>query len=337
MSLIKLSRLALFHNLSQIGSRCGVEKIGVVLKDNAYGHGLAEIAPLCAGYGVRFAVVRKLLEAEKIAPLFDEVLVLSDRVKKTASNISFAVNDIDLLPPEGANVHIKVDSGMHRNGVALSDLEGAIELLSANGVVIRAVFSHLRSADIISSEFFWQEKNFNHARNIALRTAERLSLESPKFHLYNSAGLFRAKDGAKYDYTRVGIAMYGYCDLTFPFESPELKPVLSLWADRVSKRHFEKGDRAGYAGVFRAEDDFNAGVYDVGYGDGFLRLNGGEGYEIPGGGKLLGRVSMDNVIVRSDQERICIMDDAKKFAGLRGTISYEVLARLNGDIPRVVI
>ncbi|MDR0746298.1 MAG: alanine racemase [Helicobacteraceae bacterium] len=337
MSLIKLSRSALFHNLSQIGDRCGIEKIGVVLKDNAYGHGLAQIAPLCADYGVRFAIVRNLAEAEKIAPLFDEVLVLSDRAQKAPPHISFAVNDIEPLAPEGSKVHIKVDTGMHRNGIALRDLEGAIERLSANGVLIRAIFSHLRSADVLSSEFFWQEKNFSRARDIALKAADRLRLEPFKFHLYNSAGLFRAKDGAKYDSVRVGIAAYGYCDLDAPFTLPELKPVLSLWADRVSRRRFEKGDRAGYAGAFRAEGDFNAGAYDVGYGDGFLRLNGGEGYETPDGEKLLGRVSMDSVIVRSDREQICLMDDAKKLADLRGTISYEALVRLSGSIPRVVV
>jgi alanine racemase len=339
MALIRLSQSAFIHNLSLLRDRAGKAQIAAVLKDNAYGHGLLQMARLCAQNGVRRAVVRALEEAKAIAPLFDELLILADSPAADApKNVSFALNDGEnaQIWASGTRVHLKIDSGMRRNGVAPDEIERTIETLWRRGLILSGVFSHLRSADALSSECFWQEKNFAKAREAIAALCDRRLMPRPLFHLHASAGIFRSRC-VDFDLVRPGIALYGYCDLDYPFDKPPLKPVLSLWAHRIARRSLSAGDRAGYGGVFTAQKDTIAGVYDVGYGDGFLRLNGSEGYETRSGARVLGRVSMDSMIVEGGEALICVMDDAEKLAKLRGTISYEALARLNPAIRREIV
>ncbi|MDR2904716.1 MAG: alanine racemase [Helicobacteraceae bacterium] len=348
MSVILLSRGALRHNLNLIREAAGgadsfdAPRIAAVLKDNAYGHGLREMASLCAENDVRFAIVRFLSEAETIAEFFDEILILAENpnnFSRFRENFSFAINDFSAIAalPRGAKIHLKIDSGMHRNGVAIANLDRVIADVADRGAILRGVFSHLRSADVLSAELFWQEKNFEAARELVLRNCADRGIDRPLFHLHASAGIFRSDRVAKYDLIRPGIAIYGYADLQFPFFKPPLKPVLSLWADRLAARELRIGDRAGYGGVFEAALPIRAATYDVGYGDGFLRLNGSEGYKTASGETVLGRVSMDNMIIASDAPRVCVLYDAERLAKARGTISYEVLVRLNPLIERAIV
>ncbi len=141
----------------------------------------------------------------------------------------------------------------------------------------------------------------------------------------------------RYDRVRPGIAIYGYGDLPAALGVRDLKPVLSLWGDRLSSRTLQRGDRVGYGGVFVAPEEMVVSTYDVGYGDGFLRLNGQEGYTTPAGRRVLGRVSMDNMSIEGEADHLCVLGDADHLARLRGTISYEVLVRLSPAIRRVVV
>jgi alanine racemase len=340
VSLIRLSKSALFHNLSLLSDRVEKTKIAVVLKDNAYGHGLEQIASLCAEFGARYAVVRARSEAIEIAHLFEEIIVLADNPHiNTPPNVSITLNSLDAIDQFSANMsaHIKVDSGMHRNGIEPKDIPNAIDRLIERGAKVRGVFSHLRSADRLSSELFWQEKNFNCIRAVVEKKCGQKNIELPKFHLYNSAALLRNKNADRYDLVRAGIALYGYCDLDIPFDKPPLKPVLSLWAQKIADRKLRVGDRVGYGGVFQTKSAMKAGIYDVGYGDGFLRLNGLEGYKTPSGKRVLGRVNMDSMAIEGDDDIVCVMNDAETLARLRGTISYEALVRLNANIKREIV
>ncbi len=75
-------------------------------------------------------------------------------------------------------------------------------------------------------------------------------------------------------------------------------------------------------------------TYDIGYGDGFLRLNGKQKYLTPKGYEILGRVSMDNISIDSIDDEVCIFDDVKELAKLHNTISYEITTTLNPNIKK---
>lgn len=339
MALIRLSKNALFHNLSILKAKAGRAQVAAVLKDNAYGHGLSETATLCAQADVRWAVVRTLEEARRICALFEHILVLADHpAGDLPANVHFALNDAIHVKqwPSGTKVHLKVDSGMHRSGISPADLGAVLAAIADRDLELTGVFSHLKSADELSTELGWQERNFAQIRAGVENFCRERRLENPLFHLYNSAATLRQQSADGYDLVRPGIALYGYCDLGAPFDAHTLKPVLSLWADRLSTRTVAAGERIGYGGVFEAQKPLIASAYDIGYGDGFLRLNGSEGYVTPEGKRLLGRVSMDNVVIEGDAEQICLMDNADILAKLRGTISYEALVRLNPALPRKI-
>ena len=92
MAYITINRQNFYHNLNQIALKTGSkEKIAIVLKDNAYGHGLKLIATLASEYGIKHAVVRDLTEAEEVKELFESVLVLAGESRVDAI-CSFAIN-----------------------------------------------------------------------------------------------------------------------------------------------------------------------------------------------------------------------------------------------------
>jgi len=185
MATIILNKENFFHNLNQIALKTGsVEKIAVVLKDNAYGHGLEQMAGLAHDFGIRHAVVKNAKEAKMIRYLFKTVLVLNDAIVKDEVCI-FTINSLDAIAKaeEGAKVTLKVDTGMHRNGVALNEVETALGLIRKKKLNLVSVMTHFRAADELSSVLFWQQKNFEKVKE----TVRSFGFENVKFHSHNSA------------------------------------------------------------------------------------------------------------------------------------------------------
>lgn len=85
-----------------------------------------------------------------------------------------------------------------------------------------------------------------------------------------------------------------------------------------------------------AKEKMEISTYDVGYGDGFLRLNGEKEYFTPKGYKILGKVSMDNLSINSSDEEVCIFDDVTKLAKIHDTITYEITTTLMPGIEKVI-
>lgn len=340
MAKILLSKENLFYNLDVISKKAGsIEKVAVVLKDNAYGHGLIEIATLAKEFGIKKAVVRTIDDALKIEKLFDYIVVLAEKDFHNYSHtFHIALNNLEDIEklPQNSNVHIKIDTGMHRNGISINDLEKAILGLLERKINITGVFTHHRGADELSTDFFWQKENFSLVKKSIKNICEKLLLPLPAFHSCNSAALFRTENFDE-DFTRVGIATYGYLDNANIFNFPKLKPVMSLWANRLSTRVLKKGQSVGYGGKFTANEDMIVSTYDVGYGDGFLRLNERKSYTTPKGYKVLGKVSMDNLSLNTNDEKVCIFDDVTTLAKIHDTITYEITTTLNPNIEKEII
>jgi alanine racemase len=337
MAYIELDRSAFFNNLDIIAQQTGsVDKIALVLKDNAYGHGLEEMAAMAAEYGVRRAVVRNGDEARRIAQRFDDLLVLAEIPEAPSEKIRYAVNSLESVSrfPEGCRVEIKVDTGMHRNGITLETLEETFSAAREAGLRIEGVFSHHRSADTLSSEWFWQKQQFAAVREKALTLAGRFGFETPRFHSCNSAALFRGQTFDE-DIARVGIAAYGCLQMEATLPQPALRPVMSLYAEKIASRTLEAGQRIGYGGIYAAETSVEASTYDVGYADGMLRT-ASNSYTTPEGVALLGRISMDNTAFAATTERLLVFNNANAYAAAAGTIGYEVLVGMRTHLRRVV-
>ncbi len=333
MAYIKLNKNNLFYNLKELSLKTGnKKKLAAVLKDNAYGHGLVEIANLVSNYGLEEAVVISNEEALKIRELFKNILILND-TPKNISNFSYSITDISKLKTISKNIKIelKVDTGMHRNGIVMKELNKALDIIKQKKLNLIGVFTHFRSADEFSSEFAWQKDNFKEVKKLVKNRGFKV-----RFHSYNSAALLRSNSFDE-DIARIGIAMYGYNELAKIINNTKLKPVLSLWAKRVSTRELLKGEKVGYGGDFVASKNMLISTYDIGYGDGLFRGDSKNPLIIQDNLKILGRVSMDFISLESIEDEICIFNDANRVAKHFNTISYEILSSLKSYLKRKIL
>ncbi len=333
MAFIKINKTNFYHNLNQIALKTGsVEKIAIVLKDNAYGHGLKLMAKLSSSFGIKHAVVKNTNEAEKIKSLFETILILNDTIIKH-DIYSFTINSIDDIckAEKGSKVELKVDTGMHRNGISVYELDSALEQIEKQDLNLVGLMTHYRSADVLSSELFWQQNNFEKVK----KKVREKGFKNIRFHSYNSASILRLKSFNE-DLVRVGIGAYGYNELAHPLDKIQLKPVLSLYAQKIATRVLKAGMRVGYGADFLATKDMTVSTYDIGYGDGCSRGNITKPYVTAEGLAILGRVSMDFITLESSKNEVCIMTDAQTCAKHFGTISYKILTDLDSDIEKIV-
>lgn len=325
MPYITLNKNNFFNNLDIIKKQTkDINKIALVLKDNAYGHGLLEVASMAKEYGITKAVVSTCSEANQILNYFNYILILGEIPAKSAvsDKLRYTINDINSITkfPKGTLVELKVDTGMHRNGINPTTLNVAIKMIEENGLILEAIFTHHRSADKLTSEWFWQNENFKKIKS---------TFPNLRFHSANSDSLFRYENFDE-DITRVGIAAYGCLDVD------GLKPILSLYANKLSTRVLHVGEAIGYGATYTAKKEETVSNYDFGYGDGFLR-NLSNNYTTPNNEKLIGTISMDNSSFLSDKDELLIFNDARKIAVSANTISYEILTALKSNIKRKII
>ncbi|WP_038815947.1 alanine racemase [Campylobacter jejuni] len=328
MSLIKIDQKAYEYNLRHIAEKIGgFQRLICVFKDNAYGHGAKLLAPLAKNLGVSFVAVKSEEEAQEIEEFFDNILILSHRPHGNEnSRFIYALNDISQIKnyKQDVKIHLKIDTGMHRNGVCVENLEHTIDLIRSSSLKITGMFTHFAGADEMDGSFFVQKENFQKAKKIVKKYFSNLL-----FHSHNSAALLRGEIPED-ECCRVGLVQFGYGDLN-------LKKVLSLYAHRLSQRVVQKGQSIGYGGVFTATKNLEVATYDLGYADGLFRYNG-KGELVLGNGKvILGKMSMDSFSCENSGEEICVLKDADVWADFFHTINYEILVKLNPNIQRVLV
>jgi len=332
MAYITINKEHFYYNLNTLSKKVGtIKHLAIVLKDNAYGHGIEIIAKLAYDFGIRHAVVKNSDEARRIERLFESVLILND-TPVLHDTFTFAINSLQTLQTLTPHtpIELKIDTGMHRNGIALEEVEEAIGIIQAKNLHLVGVMTHYKNSDELSSELFWQRKNFQKALDF-------IKIHHPKpfrIHSQNSCATLRNHHFDE-DLVRVGIAAYGYNELSLVFEAPKLKPVMSVYASRIASYRLPKGSRVGYGGEGLVQRSQKVSTYDIGYGNGWLRAT--KNMPLANDLAILGRVSMDFVSINSDEKEVCLMHDAQKVAHYCDTISYEITTRLDEKIERKVI
>ena len=344
MSYIHIDKKSFFYNLDVIKERVKKKKrIAIVLKDNAYGHGILEIAYLSHQYGIKTAIVRDIKEAQKISKFFKRIIILADISNKKLSknlhkNLHITINSLDDINKIklGNRVELKIDTGMNRQGIKPNEIEKAIKSIIKNGLILKGVFTHYHSADENNNKIYTQVRKFKKIKNQIKKLTKLLNIKTPYFHSLNSHSVFRLDiDDEKF--ARVGIASYGYLE-GYLSKKFLLKPVLKLFTEKISDRILKKYDKVGYGAAYKNNSqDMIIGTYDIGYGDGFFRINEFQKYILPDGSKILGRVSMDNMCINSNKKELLLFDNGKKLAEIQNTIIYEILVHLKQNIKRLIV
>ncbi|MDE5592057.1 MAG: alanine racemase, partial [Helicobacter sp.] len=313
MPSIQICSDSFFHNFNILSTFLNpTGEIAIVLKDNAYGHGLKEVSILAKQCGIRACFVKSMQEALEVREDFSSISILYPRLLKDdlsfgeclrAENIYFCVSSLETLKlyPSLSKIELKINTGMNRNGITRDSLVEAFEEIVRRKLCLVGVFTHNGFGDDLGSEFYIQNQNFLDIKKEVLRLCVQHSLPKPRFHSLNSSGALRMKNSQNFskdselkdDLYRIGIAFYGYLCQDEVFSSFSLKPIASLWAEKISSHALKKGMRIGYGGVCALQKDSIISSYDIGYGDGLFRLREGIELYTKEGFRILPRSSMD--------------------------------------------
>ena len=244
MATIYLHKQKLFNNLNKI-SKINPNIIAVI-KDNAYGHGIITFSKMLKEYGIKKVCVRDIKEAEIVRDFFEEVILFFPPTSRGAKNFSYAINSISQLKKNRhPYIHLKIDTGMHRNGILLNEIEEALEIILKKEFEVRGVFSHFCCADEEGVDTFIQYERFKYIKEKIVSFFKNHSLSLPYFHLANSAALEKLDD--TFDYVRPGIAIYGGIE--------GYEGVMELRANVISNRVLKAKEGCGYNKFFITNED----------------------------------------------------------------------------------
>jgi alanine racemase len=349
--------LAFKHNIKIAEQLAPNAKVLVVIKADAYGHGLLEMAH-SAGDDATLAVATAE-EAKRLidggvkntiwvleGPFSEACLALS--VKHSIVWVLHSFWQFDLLKKYQAAAKIvvclKFDTGMHRLGFLENEVcEAVSELGRLPRLELKACMSHFAGSDWPDSELVYQQIQ----RFDALIKANNLGDISQS--LSNSGGVL-FYDQAHRDWIRPGIMLYG----AMPHENQraqdcDLQPVMRFESAVMSLKSIQKGESVGYGSTWTAEKASVIAIVAVGYGDGYPRHapNGTPAVVSGQIASLAGRVSMDmlaidvtgleGVSIGSPVELWGKYVSVDQVAALSGTISYELLTGVTSRVPRVYI
>ena len=243
-----------------------------------------------------------------------------------------------------AEVHLKIDTGMGRIGVRNErERDAVLEAVSASGSVrLTGVFTHFSDADGGDDGILYTREQFHRFTELIRPLPEGIIC-----HCCNSAAIHRFPEMAL-DMVRAGISLYGYPPV--PAGLP-LRPCMEWTAEVSYVKDMPEGSFVSYGRTYRAGKPVRAATVTCGYGDGYHRTAGKDGYVLIRGkrAKIIGRVCMDQMMadvtdiegVQAGDEAVLIGGDgperitAEEIASWAGTISYEILLSCGSRVERV--
>lgn len=335
-----------------------------VVKSNAYGHGVDLVSEAIKDSVDWFATVnldealhlRKLGIKKPILVLsYYDLNSVSEAIKQNISLVVYDLKQTQSISKAAkklktiANIHLKVDTGTSRLGINPVQVALFIhKILNLPNLKIQGVFSHFAA----SEEDIEFTKKQNHLFNSAIEELEWRGVHPIKHIACTAAGI--VVPNSQHDLVRLGIGLYGlWPSLEAKKRAKfELKPVLSWHTRIIQIKSFSKGSYVGYGMTYQTKRETKLAVLPVGYFDGYDRKLSNSGEVLIAGKrcKLLGRVCMNLIMVDvTDVKKVKVGDEAiligrqgkeeitaDELAKKIGTINYEVVARINSLVERVL-
>ncbi len=352
--------------------------LSAVVKGNAYGHGIAHVVPMAERAGIHhFSVygVEEVLDFQNAAQNGSELMVMgyidpSNLSWIIAQGYSFFVYDIPQLRAAAASakkanrkahIHIEVETGMNRTGMAESDLNEVVDIVRMNSghLVLEGLCTHLAGAESIANYYRIKQQKERFKRHIRFFRQHEVHFNT--LHAVCSAGLIRFPE-AQYDLVRVGILLYGFWPsretlITFLGDTHDVDdPITSVlsWKSKVmTVKEVALGEYIGYGTSFMANRNMRIAIIPVGYAYGYNRNLSNLGRVLIHGQRVgvVGTVNMNMMAidvtevegVKSGDEVVLIgfQGDNRitvaSFSDLSAQMNYELLARLPHNLPRIVV
>jgi len=362
---VDLSKIG--HNVSEIRNlvQKNVRIMGVV-KANAYGHGMIEVAQYLQSNSIDMLGVAFTQEAVALrnAGITTPILVFYGAreeeypyyhaydLEMTIPSLGALETVNEYLASTGNKIraHLKVDTGMGRVGIQYREAYRAIHSISQmKSIEPVGLYSHLATSEGNDPEYvFHQLERFESV----LTDAKKQGVEFEHIHLANSGGIIHYPQ-TYYTMVRPGIMLYGYPPGESIPDTLHLQQPLSLRSAITLIKRVEKGVSISYSRRYTTASPTHIGTIPVGYADGFNRLLTNNADVLIQGKRFpqVGTVCMDQIMVDlGDDNSISVGDEvtllgtggeetitAWDIASRIGTIPYEILCALSARIPRIYI
>jgi alanine racemase len=354
---------AIAFNLCGIRKRIGKNvKIMAVVKANAYGHGLTEIARAVAGTYANYlgvAIAEEGVQIRKLgvnAPIHVFLLPSKEQCRLSVEyNLEPTicsereVNWLNALGNQNRKtiaVHLKIDTGLNRVGLKQKELENFLRILAQKRrIEIKGVFTHFATAEIRDKSFTLKQfDEFQYAVDFLRRNG----IQPELIHCANSAAILDLPE-THCSMVRSGLMMYGYYPSYTTTESIPLKPALTLKTKVSFLKSITAGDSVSYGRKYIAAKRTKIATVPIGYADGYSRLLSGKASVLIQGNRfpVVGSICMDQMMVDVGSARIKAGDEvvligkqkrgqvsAYELADHIGTIPYEVLCAISHRVPR---
>jgi alanine racemase len=370
-SWVELCKNSFDHNIAQYKNVIGDKILAPVIKSNAYGHGISEIAQFCEqNKNVGWLCVATLSEALALRSLGikKSILVLSymgknvdraaiENISLTAYNFE-AIKNLNTL---GKNlgktfkIHIKIDTGLSRLGVQVHKALDLIKMVKDfSRIEIQGIWTHFAESQSEDRTFTNKQiATFEHL----IKAIMQVGVNIPFVHMSNSSGMITVN--SKYDnFARMGIGVYGYWGSEYikkvaleKYPRFILKPVLT-WKTKISDiKRIPAETFVGYSRMYITKRPSKIGILPIGYFDGLdIRLSN-KGYVLIKNqcASIIGRVCMNVIIVDITNlkdvkcgDEVILIGNAPKINAfeigeMAGMNPREVTTKIHPDIPRVVI
>ena len=355
------------QNLHNLAACAPDAQLMAVVKANAYGHGMAACARAARDAGADWLGVATISEARALreagdtgdvlcwlaSPGADFTGAIEHGIQVTASGVAQLDEIIAATGTASsgarANVQLKVDTGLSRNGADGQEwprlLDAAVAAQAAGKITVTGVWSHLACADEPGHPANeTQERVFRDA----VSAMESVGLEPGLRHVANSAATLTRRS-AHFDLVRVGIASYGINPDPALRYNTELTPVMTLRGRLAAVKRVAAGSGVSYGHTYFTERETTLGLVPMGYGDGIARTASNKahvafaGHRVP----VAGIICMDQFVIDLGDTEAKAGDVATLFgpgadgepsvadwAESAGTIGYEIVTRLGGRIER---
>lgn len=371
-AVIDLSQLR--RNLEAIRAKVSPAKVMVMLKANAYGHGVDGVAPYIEPFvdAIGVAVLDEGIHLREIGitkPILVAGGTLPGHVPYYITHqLTLTVSSLDVLEAAEAasqsagqalKVHLKIDTGMERAGVRWYEAEHFLEQsLRCAHIEVEGIYTHFANSETLETPDMQRKAGFSYAStqlerfNEVLRFYERRSLPTPKFrHTANSAAILNLPE-SYFDMVRPGVMFYGVYPDAEALRSVQIAPALTWKSQVVYTKLTLPGNPVSYGSLWVSDKPVRTVTIPCGYADGYFRRMTNQPQVLVNGKKYrqVGRICMDQCMLNLEADEASVGDEvillgtaassgetirAEDLAAWAGTNSYEVMTNISARVPRV--
>ena len=370
---IELSQSALRNNISIFKKLLAPnQKLMCVVKSNAYGHGMVPIASSALNHGADWLGVFSVEEGVTLrhagidAPILvlgpsagaQYVLAQKHQLQVTIASRVGLQSYVDALSSANVPVHLKLETGTHRQGIMYDELDDISRRIKSSGIPVAGAYTHYADIEDTTEHEFAASQRAQFEISVSRLRALGIKIPLPHTACTAAAILF---PNTYFEMVRVGIGTYGLWPSketnvsaqTLGRAQLKLMPVMT-WKTRIAQiKTVRSGDFVGYGRTFRATRDTRVAVLPVGYADGYARNFSNSANTLVRGmrARVVGRVCMNLTMIEvtdipevTEGDVVTLLGrdgdeviSAEQLAACAGTINYEIVTRAAPGAPRRLV